>query len=94
MATPKGPPPFHATVHARVCQCQQEPMLLGRAHAEERAVTLISGYWNVYLAFFGDQMIWLTFLVTDTRTGLIIWRNGRRLNTSGGTLAIESTHQD
>jgi len=59
-------------------------MRLGRAQKLESAIRLIEGYWNVYLAFFGEQMVWLHFQITDVRDGRVIWHNGRVSNTSGG----------
>ena len=78
--------PFLATVSARACNCRQAPKELGRAQRMEKALKLIEGYWNVYLAFFGDQVVWLDFLVVDTRTGRVVWRNGRQTLTQEETL--------
>lgn len=70
-------------------------MRLGRSHDPDKAIRLISGYWNVYLAFYGDQMVWLYFQVIDTRDGTVVWRNGRHLRTPGGTLDIkDEDHAD
>lgn len=76
--------PFEVTIHARVCSCAKPPLIVGRAQRLETAVRMISGYWNVYLGFFGDQLVWLHFQVTDMRTGRVVWHNGRTTNTSGG----------
>lgn len=79
--------PFLMTVAARVCQCQHAPKELGRSRTLERAVTVIGGYWNVYLAFFGEQVVWLDFQVIDLRDGRLVWHNGRHTRTEEGTLA-------
>ena len=71
--------PYLMTVEARVCRCRQAPKELGTRRTLDKAVTEISGYWNVYLGFFGDQLLWLEFLVIDRRDGQIMWRNGRQL---------------
>ena len=84
MAVQAKAPPYVMTITPRVCDCQREPLLLGRAQTLAKAVTVISGYWNVYLAFYGDQVLWLNFQVVDRRDGLVTWRNGRYTNTSGG----------
>jgi len=76
--------PFLYTVHAQVCACSQPFRELGRASTLERAVERITGYWNVYLGFFGDQQIWLYFQVIDLRDGRVCWRNGRTTTTTGG----------
>lgn len=69
--------PYEATIHARTCRCDQPPFRIGRFQKEETAVRVISGYWNIYLGFFGDQLVWLHFQVVDVRTGLVVWHNGR-----------------
>lgn len=71
--------PFLVTVAPRVCACRLPPKELGRRRNADRAIADVSGYWNVYLAFFGEQQIWLDWLVTDLRDGRVIWRNGRQL---------------
>jgi hypothetical protein len=68
-------------------------MVIGRTQQLEKAVRVISGYWNVYLGFFGDQLVWLHFQVTDTRTGRVVWRNGRYTNTTGGFDGIDQQDQ-
>lgn len=78
--------PFLMTVTARVCQCQQAPKVLGNARTIERAEAVIGGYWNVYLGFFGDQVVWLDFQIVDLRDGQVVWRNGRRTRTEERTL--------
>jgi hypothetical protein len=45
----------------------------------EKAIANMTGYWSVYLTFFGEQMNWLRFTVTDVRDGTVIWRNGRAM---------------
>lgn len=77
---------YEMTIHARTCHCDQAPMRLGRTAELAKAVRVISGYWNVYLAFFGDQLVWLHFQVTDIHTGRVVWHNGR------ATLAQEEHH--
>lgn len=69
--------PFVVTVAPRVCKCVLPPKELGVSGSLERAIKLASGYWNVYLAFFGSQQVWLEWLITDIRDGRIVWRNGR-----------------
>jgi hypothetical protein len=78
--------PYLMTVHARVCRCRQAPKELGRARTIERAEAAIGGYWNVYLGFFGDQVVWLNFQIVDLRDGQVVWRNGRRTRTEERTL--------
>lgn len=68
---------YLVTIHARVCACQQAPFVIGRTANLDRAVKVISGYWAVYLGFFGDQLVWLAFQITNTETGRVEWRNGR-----------------
>lgn len=75
--------PFYVSVAPRVCSCNLPAKDLGRFKRKERAIAEITGYWSIYLGFFGDQMVWLDFLVTDLRSGEIVWRNGRP--TTGGT---------
>jgi len=64
-------------------------MVIRRTQQLEKAVRVISGYWNVYLGFFGDQLVWLHFQITDTRTGRVVWHNGRITNTTGGFDGID-----
>ncbi len=71
--------PFLCEVRPRVCGCRQPAKDLGARQTLERAETVIGGYWNVYLAFFGDQMIWLDWTVTDVRDGRLWWHNGHRV---------------
>lgn len=71
--------PYLATVAPRICQCKLPARELARRRKMAPAIKLIEGYWNVYLGFFGDQVIWLDFLVIDLRDGRIVWRNGRQL---------------
>lgn len=68
--------PYFASVAPRVCECRTESKDLGRFKRLEKAVDTIGGYWNVYLAFFGEQQLWLEFTVTDLRDGRLLWRNG------------------
>lgn len=69
--------PYLATVSPRVCKCVNPSMELVRARKLENAVRVITGYWSVYVGFFGDQLMWLDWIVVDTRTGQVLWRNGR-----------------
>jgi hypothetical protein len=69
--------PYLVTVGPRVCSCQLPAKDIGRCKTLHKALSIVEGYWNVYLGFFGDQQIWLDFLVTDLRDGVILWRNGR-----------------
>ena len=71
--------PFLVSVAPRVCSCNLPPRDLGRYKRAEKAIAEIGGYWNVYVGFFGDQQMWLDFLVTDLRSGRIVWRNGRSM---------------
>lgn len=70
--------PYLVSVAPRVCSCNWAPKELGRFRKLDRALSTVEGYWNVYLAFFGDQQIWLNWTVVDLRDGRILWRNGRR----------------
>lgn len=69
--------PYVTQVTSRTCACRQGGKQLSRHKILANAVATIGGYWNVYLAFFGDQMVWLDFTVTDVRDGKLMWRNGR-----------------
>lgn len=69
--------PFLGTVEAKVCGCKQAPKELFTARSLERAIANITGYWSIYLTFFGDQIVWLEFTIVDTRDGVVMWRNGR-----------------
>ena len=71
--------PFLVQVGARVCACTPGGKELSRHRAYERACLVADGYWNVYLAFFGDQVYWLEFTIVDTRDGRLLWRNGRQM---------------
>lgn len=71
--------PFLVTVAPRACKCVLPAKELGVRRSLASAQALIEGYWAVYLGFFGDQQIWLDWLITDRRDGRIMWRNGRRL---------------
>lgn len=73
-----GRVPYELSVTPRVCGCQQLARVLGTSRSLDRIITAGQGYWNVYLAFFGDQQVWLIWLVTDVRDGRIMWRDGRR----------------
>jgi hypothetical protein len=72
-----GRVPYEASVALRVCGCAQPPKVLGTGRDLARIIKVADGYWTVYLAFFGDQQVWLEWLVTDIRDGRIMWRNGR-----------------
>lgn len=82
--------PFLLTVTARACRCNQAPKELGRAQKYERALSKMEGYWNVYLGFFGDQIVWLNFQIIDLRDGRVCWRNGRSTSEEAKTLG---THE-
>ena len=69
--------PFLLTVAPRACSCTLPPKELGRFGKLDRALAAADGYWCVYLAFFGDQVIWLDWLIVDMRDGVMMWRNGR-----------------
>lgn len=78
--------PFLVAVAPRVCACQSARAMtvapgkeLSRHRSYDRATLTADGYWNVYLAFFGDQVYWLEFTIVDTRDGRLLWRNGRPL---------------
>lgn len=78
--------PFLVTVMPRVCACERMRNVtvapgkeLSRHRSYDRAVLVADGYWNVYLAFFGDQVYWLEFAIVDTRDGRLLWRNGRQM---------------
>lgn len=77
------------TIHARVCSCNKPPFVIGRTQKLETAVRTISGYWNVYLGFFGDQLVWLHFQITDISDGRVVWHNGRATKQTGEYLAPE-----
>lgn len=79
--------PFLVTITARACECGHQGRTDGPYKALNRAIEVVSGYWNVYLAFFGDQIVWLEFAVVDVRDGRVMWVNGRRQEgASNGTL--------
>jgi hypothetical protein len=84
--------PYLFAVAPRVCMCTLPPRELGRFRKIERALTDARGYWNVYLAFFGEQQIWLDWYVTDLRDGRIIWRNGRHLTEGASNGASYTLH--
>lgn len=71
--------PFLIGVAPRVCSCKLPAKELGMFKRPQKAIAEISGYWNVYVGFFGDQMMWLDFTVTDVRDGRVVWKNGRQL---------------
>ena len=68
--------PFMGTVEAKVCPCDHAPKELFTARTQENAVKRMVGYWDVYLTFYGDQVVWLNFDIVDTRDGVVVWRNG------------------
>lgn len=70
--------PFLVTITARSCECGHQGKADGPYKALSRAIEIAAGYWNVYLAFFGDQIVWLEFTVVDTRDGRVMWVNGKR----------------
>ena len=71
--------PFLATVGAKVCACKTPTKEVGRSATLDKAIRRIEGYWNVYLGFYGDQIVWMQFQVVDLRDGRVVWRNGRQL---------------
>lgn len=73
--------PFLAQVSAKACKCNGPVFEVGRARTAERAVERIVGYWNVYIGFYGNQLVWMMFDVVDIRDGRVVWRNGRYTNT-------------
>jgi hypothetical protein len=79
-----GRAPFVVTVAPRTCQCALPARELFKSGNRDRAIANATGYWCVYLAFFGEQLIWLDWLVTDIRDGRIIWRNGRHTQEGKG----------
>lgn len=68
---------FELTVEAKVCSCPTPPMPLAMARKLDRILPVAEGYWTVYLNFWGDQMVWVLFTITDVRDGTVVWRNGR-----------------
>ena len=81
-----GPLCYVVTIEARVCGCTGPSNIFGRFRRLDRAVKLVTGYWSVYLAFYGDQLVWLHFLITDLRDGRVVWRNGQLLTTKEGII--------
>lgn len=82
--------PYLVTVSVRLCGCKPPWRVLSTRKRLDAALRDAEGYWNVYLAFFGDQQVWLTWLVVDQRDSKIIWRDGRLLtkeDASGQTAA-------
>lgn len=75
--------PFEALITVRACQCRTPATSVGRGRTLDRAIGKIEGYWNVYMGFFGDQIVWMNFDVVDVRTGRVVWRNGRHTTTQG-----------
>ena len=66
------------TIAPRVCACQTPAPVFATGRNLDRIITVATGYWSVWDGFFGDQQLWLEFLVIDTRDGRVVWRNGRR----------------
>lgn len=80
--------PYLLRAYMHVCACGKAVNELGTASTMDKALRRIEGYWNVYLAFFGDQAVVFHFDVVDRRDGVIVWRDGRQLRTEeeqGGT---------
>ena len=71
--------PFVAEIRARTCKCRQAPLNVGAFKTLDRALVEVGGYWSIYLAFFGDQQVWLEFTVTDLRDGALKWRDGHHI---------------
>jgi hypothetical protein len=80
MAARVGTTPYLVTVSVRLCGCRPPWRELSTRKHLADALRDAEGYWNVYLAFFGDQQVWLEWLVVDQRDGMIVWRNGRQLH--------------
>ena len=68
---------YELTVEAKVCNCPGPPTVLWTGRILDRGVSVADGYWALYLAFWGDQIVWLWFTITDIRDGQVVWRNGR-----------------
>jgi len=79
MRTAKGVSraPYVGMVQPRVCECKCDPKELFTARTEARAIAMISGYWNIYVTFYGTQTFWLEFIVVDVQDGRIVWKNGQ-----------------
>lgn len=65
------------TIAPRVCNCPADPRVFATARVLDRIVKTANGYHAVYDGFFGDQLMWLDFLIVDIRDGRIVWRDGR-----------------
>lgn len=74
--------PYQLTVHLMACPCDGPVKELNKARRLSRLVPDAEGFWNVYLAFFGDKVQLVSFVIVDVRDGQIMWRNGRL--TEGG----------
>ncbi len=69
--------PYHLYARARVCRCVLPPQPFGTFRTLPRAVDVATGYWNVMVAFYGDQIFWLHWDVVDIRDGVVVWSDGR-----------------
>lgn len=72
------------TITPHVCECKLRPQVFATGRVLERLVVKASGYYEVYIGFYGDQTRWLDFEIVDIRDGQVLWRNGR--------LLVGSTH--
>lgn len=69
---------YEFTITPRVCACPGKPTVFATGRNLDRLIARADGYWNVFLGFFGDQVIWLSFDIIDVRDGRLVWRNGRQ----------------
>lgn len=70
---------YQMTITPRVCQCKLPPKVFLTGRIFERVVARATPYWDAYIGFYGDQLVWLSFEIIDTRDGRILWRNGHIL---------------
>lgn len=71
--------PYEIRAIARVCRCTLPAQSYGTARILDRAIERAAGYWNVMVAFYGDQVLWLHWEVVDLRDGTVVWRDGLRM---------------
>jgi len=69
--------PFHVTAELRLCKCGNPVTNLGRYKRYDRAEAEASGYWNVFLEFFGNHVSIVFYSIVDVRDGTVLWINGR-----------------
>lgn len=84
--------PYELTVHLMACPCDGPVKSLGKSRKLSRLVKDAEGFWNVYLAFFGDLVQIVSFVIVDVRDGQIMWRNGRL--TDGGCNVTEQDRNE